>query len=205
MTGLSDAELEQALAAAREGDGSGLWSAADELRPYLRKVAAAVLRGRLDGKLEASDVVQQGLLASVERFDQFRGENAAEWQRWLVAIVRNEARNLLRYWHQDKRRVAREKPFRGSRADVGDAERPGAHLPAASPTPSRAVAARQEASKLFEMMDRLPAEQRQILTMRHFEGLSHAEIAERLGKSPDAVRQSWVRALRLLRQRMGAA
>lgn len=193
---------DRALAAARAGDVEGLFAAADTLRPYLRAVAAAVLRGRLHGKADASDVVQQGLLTSVERIDQFRGESPEEWQRWLVAIVRNEARNLLRYWHQDKRRATKENPVVGSRAVRDGAEGPSQRLPGAAPSPSRRVAARQEASKMLRVLDALPAEQRTLLTMRHFEGLSHAEIAKRLGKSPDAVRQAWVRALRSLRRRV---
>lgn len=197
-----EAALADAIAAARGGDASELWRVAGDLRPYLRSVAAAILRGRLQGKVDASDVVQQGLVASVERFEQFRGETRAEWQQWLVAIVRNEARNLLRYWHQDKRLVAKELPVMGSRADTKDSERPGARLPALVPTPSRQVAARQEASHLLEALDRLPPDQREILYLRHFEGLSHPEIAARLDKSPAAVRQQWVRALRGLKGRL---
>ena len=197
-----DVDVEGALEAARAGDPSALFRAADELRPYLRAVAHAVLRGRLGGKVDASDVVQQGLLSSMERIEQFRGESPEEWQRWLVAIVRNEARNLLRYWHQDKRRVAVEDAVAGSRAigtpDGGASER----LPGSGPSPSRRVAVRQEAAHMLSIVDTMPAEQRRILTLRHFEGLSHVEIAERLGKSPDAIRQAWVRALRSLRERL---
>ncbi|MCB9591545.1 MAG: sigma-70 family RNA polymerase sigma factor [Sandaracinaceae bacterium] len=195
-----------ALAAARDGDVSPLFAAADELRPYLKAVARAVLRGRLGGKVDASDVVQQGLLASMERFDQFRGETPEEWQRWLVAIVRNEARNLLRYWHQEKRQVAAEDAVMGSRAVKPESEgRASARLAGGGPSPSLHVAAREEAARMLSVLDRMPAEARQILVLRHFEGLSHAEIAERLDMSPDAARQAWVRALRSLRQRLSEA
>lgn len=194
--------IREALAAARDGDVSGLWQAADTLRPYLRAVAAAILGGHLRGKVDASDVVQQALLASVERFEQFRGESPVEWQRWLVAIVRNEAKNLLRYWHQDRRHVRAEQPVMGSRAD--GVPGPSVRIPHLAPTPSQNLVARQEASRLLEVLDRLPPEQREVLRLRHFEGLSHGEIAERLGKPADAVRQTWVRALRGLRDRLGS-
>lgn len=194
----------QALVEARQGDPEALWAAADELRPYLRAVAARILKGRLGHKVDASDVVQQALLASFERFEQFRGEDANEWQRWLVTIVRNEAKNLLRYWHQERRQAAAETPVMGSRVE-NRFERSGATVRLRGPgtSPSRAVAARQEAAELLEALDRLPREQREILTLRHFEGLSHPEIAQRLGKSPAAVRQAWVRALKALKNRMG--
>jgi len=198
----ADDAFAQAMQHARAGDVSGLWRASDDLRPYLARVAAAILRDRLRGKVDASDVVQQGLLASVERFDQFRGETRAEWQAWLVAIVRNEARNLLRYWHQQQRHLNAEDPIVGSRRAKARPDGPSVRLPGADPSPSRQVATRQEATQLLQVLDRLPPEHRAILSMRHFEGLSHPEIAERLGSTPAAVRQKWVRALRGLRERL---
>lgn len=196
-------DLGRAIEAAREGDPGALFAATERLRPYLEAVARAVLKGRLAGKVDPADVVQQSLLASVERFAQFEGETPAELQRWLVAIVRNEAKNLLRYWHQDKRLVAAEDAVAGSRAIKPTDDGASTRLPAGEPSPSRLVAAREEASRMLATLDRLPSEQRTILTLRHFEGLSHAEIAERLGRTPDAIRQAWVRALRSLRRALG--
>ncbi len=198
-------EIRRALEHARAGDLGALWDATDAIRPYLRAVAARVLRGRLDAKIDTSDVVQQSLLASIERFAQFRGDSAAEWQQWLVSIVRNEARNLLRFWHQDRRNLAREKAVAGSVVETAkptEGEKP--RLPATQATPSRQVAMRQDATRMIEVLERLPATHREVLRLRHFEGLSHAEIAERLGKSEAAVRQQWVRALAQLRRALAA-
>ena len=190
------------LAAAREGDASGLWRASEAMRPYLRAVAGGVLRGRIAGKVDVSDVVQQSLLASIERFGQFRGDTRGEWQKWLVVIVRNEARNLLRYWHQDRREVAKEAATAGSQVLLGqgDEDAQGPRLPGDSPSPSRQVARREDASRILQVLDRLPHEYREVLKLRHLEGLSHQEISTRLGKSPAAVRQTWVRALRRMRE-----
>jgi len=188
--------------AARLGDVSGLWEASEHMRPYLRAVAAGVLRGRVSGKVDASDVVQQSLMASIERFEQFRGTTRGEWQRWLVVIVRNEAKNLLRYWHQDRRGVHQEDAIAGSlrvqRADVATgAER---RLESEEESPSQRMQRREDASRLLQLVDRLPVEYREVVRMRHLEGLSHEEIASQLGKSPAAVRQTWVRALRRMRE-----
>jgi RNA polymerase sigma factor (sigma-70 family) len=57
----------------------------------------------------------------------------------------------------------------------------------------------------MEALDRLPSEHREVLVLRQFDGLSHAAIATRMGRSEDAVRQLWVRALRGLRESMGAS
>ena len=194
-------DLEHAIAQARAGDTSLLWQRVDRLRPYLRAVAGNILRNRLAGKVEVADVVQQGLLAAVERFDQFHGTTSAELQAWVVSIVRNEARNLLRYWHQERRHVTREQGQHGTSEDAPRIA-PDVSLP---PTPSQRVASREEASLLMEALDRLPSEHREVLVLRQFDGLSHAAIAARMGRSEDAVRQMWVRALRGLRESMGAS
>ncbi|MAQ17840.1 MAG: hypothetical protein CMN30_23965 [Sandaracinus sp.] len=199
-----DEAVRAALARARAGDRDALWEAAHGLRPYLGAVARNVLAGRLDGKVDVADVVQQSLLAAIERFDQFRGESAGEWQQWLVTIVRNEARNLLRFWHQDRRNLAAENAVAGSMVQTeatAEGEKP--RLPALEPTPSRQAATRQEAMQLLEAIDRLPGEYREVLRLRHFEGLSHREIAARVGKSEAAIRQLWVRALKDLRTTVG--
>lgn len=196
-------ELTRALEAARDGDPSALFEAAERLRPYLKRVVANVLRERLGGKVDTSDVVQQGLLASVERFEQFQGATAAEWNAWLVTICRNEARNLLRYFHQDRRNVAREKAVEVGASQLSVAG--PVRLAGRGPTPSHQVALRQEASRLLEAIDRLPGEHRELLQLRHFDGLSHGEIAARTGRSEAAVRQLWVRALRQLRGQLGEA
>lgn len=203
MVATDQDKLAAALVAAREGDASGLWRASDEFRPYLRAVAAGILRERLRGKVDVSDVVQQSMLASIERFDQFRGSTRGEWQKWLLVIVRNEARNLLRYWHQDRRHVAKEDAIQGSRAVARDgADGATQRLPGKLPSASRHVALRQDASRMLAGLDELPPEQREVLTLRHFDGLSHKEIAARLDRSEAAVRQLWVRALRQLRVTM---
>ncbi|MBO6938574.1 MAG: sigma-70 family RNA polymerase sigma factor [Deltaproteobacteria bacterium] len=199
-----DEAVRAALLRAREGDRDALWEAVEGLRPYLRAVARSVLGGRLEGKVDVADVVQQSLLAAIERFDQFRGESAGEWQQWLVTIVRNEARNLLRFWHQDRRNLAAENAVAGSMMQIeGSAEGEKPRLAALEPTPSRQVATRQEAMQLLEAIDRLPAEYREVLRLRHFEGLSHRQIATRTGKSEAAIRQLWVRALKHLRAAVG--
>ncbi len=98
----SSDKMSKAIAAARGGDPSGLWQAAEGLRPYLETVVENVLRNHLTGRVDPASVVQQALLASIERFPQFNGSTGDEWQQWLAVIARNEASNLLQYWHRDQ-------------------------------------------------------------------------------------------------------
>ena len=53
--------------------------------------------------------------------------------------------------------------------------------------------------QLADVLAALPDDYREVIILRNLEGLSHAEIAQRLNRSPGAVRMLWVRALAALR------
>jgi RNA polymerase sigma-70 factor (ECF subfamily) len=67
-------------------------------------------------------------------------------------------------------------------------------------SPSQQAIRREQSVVLAESLARLPAEWRELLILRHLEGLTFPEVAERLGKTLDSVKKQWVRALASLRQ-----
>src|SRR5262245_26396731 len=91
------------------GDAAEFWRLVEADRAHLRDVAGQVLGGRIGDKADVSGVVQQGLLAAYAQRGQFRGQGARQWRQWLAAIVRNQARQLLRYWRRERRDVRRER------------------------------------------------------------------------------------------------
>ena len=54
-----------------------------------------------------------------------------------------------------------------------------------------------------DALDRLPADYREVIVLRHLEGIPFAEISGRLGRSEDSVQKLWVRGLARLRTEMG--
>lgn len=68
------------------------------------------------------------------------------------------------------------------------------------PTPAEQAATSEDSLLLAQALEALPADDQQLVRLRHFEQLSHDEIAVRLGCSPATVRMRWVRALRKLRE-----
>jgi RNA polymerase sigma-70 factor (ECF subfamily) len=169
---------------------------AEETRPYLKAVVARVLKGRLADKMDESDVVQDALARAMGRLAQCQGESPAQCRAWLVTIVRNHALNLLRYWGQQERDVQREQAIPCDSRD-------GAALAAGGSTPSERAMRREQAARLAAAVEQLPPDYREVIRLREFEGLSHAEVAQRMGRSHDVVRQLWVRALKRLRARLG--
>jgi RNA polymerase sigma-70 factor (ECF subfamily) len=56
---------------------------------------------------------------------------------------------------------------------------------------------------LAEALDRLPVAYREVIVLRHLEGLNFGEVARRMNKSEDSVQKLWVRGLTALREAMG--
>ena len=56
---------------------------------------------------------------------------------------------------------------------------------------------------LADALERLPADCREVIVLRHLEGLPFAEVARRMGRTLDVVKKLWPRALARLRDLMG--
>lgn len=184
-------ESQRLLRQARDGDDSALWRLSEQLRPYLKGIVRRNLGPDLVSKVDDSDVVQQSMIRAVNKFSDFRGATVAEWQAWLIAIAQNEARNTVRFWHQQRRDAFRERPNDSQKRSDARADQS---------TPSQIVVRRERAAQLMSAIAQLNEDQQQLITWRHFENLSHQEIANRLGISEAAVRQRWKSVLDKLMQ-----
>jgi RNA polymerase sigma-70 factor (ECF subfamily) len=56
---------------------------------------------------------------------------------------------------------------------------------------------------LAEALSRLPEDYRKVIVLRNLEGLSHEEVATRMGRAVGAVSMLWLRALSRLRRELG--
>ena len=67
----------------------------------------------------------------------------------------------------------------------------------------RAAAYNDEVLVEAEVLGQLPDDHREVIILRHLEGLTFPEVAARLEKSTDSVKKLWVRALVRLRGLLG--
>lgn len=132
----------------------------------------------------ADDVVQDAMLRAFRSFDGFRGDDA---RPWLLAIVRNCARNAA----GDTRR----------RAHVPLPEDDGAALQDNAPGPEEFAAQASERRGLDAAIASLPEEFREVLILRELEDMSYREIAEITGTPAGTVMSRLSRARALLRER----
>jgi RNA polymerase sigma-70 factor (ECF subfamily) len=80
------------------------------------------------------------------------------------------------------------------------AERFDRQFPVAHSTPSQQAAKRERAVLLADALEQLPADYRDAVILRHLEGLSFPEVAERMQRSVDSVKKLWARGLARLRE-----
>jgi RNA polymerase sigma-70 factor (ECF subfamily) len=137
----------------------------------------------LRNEQDAQDVVQEAFLRAFKSFGGFHGSNG---RAWLLTIVRNTSYTLLK-----KNRVADlTTPF-DEEIYTSDNE----SLSAAT------ILERSEDAELIrKAMEELPAEFREILTLRHQEDLSYKEIADIAQIPPGTVMSRLARARAKLRE-----
>ncbi len=70
-------------------------------------------------------------------------------------------------------------------------------------SPSQQASRREQVVLLADALERLPEDYREVIVLRHLEGLPFAEVSRRMGRSLDSVEKLWVRGLARLRQVMG--
>jgi len=198
----AEGDPEQLLRLARGGDVRALGQLLEVYRGYLALLARLQIGRRLQGKVDAADLVQETYLAAHQAFGLFRGTTEAEIVSWLRQILAaNLAALLRRYLGTQRRDVRLERELaveldRSSRVlDQG--------LLAPSSSPSQQAARREQAVLLADALGRLPETYREVIILRHLEGLSFAEVAGRMRRSVDSVKNLWARALGRLRSALG--
>lgn len=172
--------------------------ALEQYRDYLRLLARLQLPTRLQGKLDASDLVQQTLIRAYERLDQYRGESAQQMAAWLRSILTTILANAVRDYTRAKRDVHLERSL--ELAIEQSSARLEGWLAAEGLTPSEEVERNEQLFRVTRELAQLPELQREALLLRYCHDLSLAEIAEQLNRSRASVASFLRRGLQQLRQ-----
>jgi RNA polymerase sigma-70 factor (ECF subfamily) len=200
---MSDPETDfaQQLAAARDGSPDALGAALDACRLYLLGIADRELDGGLRAKGGASDLVQETFLEAQRDFDGFHGASGADLRAWLRRMLLNNLANFARHYRRtDKRRLDREVALDPHPTASGITPGPAAD----TPSPSRQMMAGETADELHAAMARLPDDYRQLLVLRYQEERSFEEIGQVMGRTANAVRKLWARAVERLQHELDA-
>jgi RNA polymerase sigma-70 factor (ECF subfamily) len=145
------------------------------LRPRLFAMCLRQLSNRED----AEDALAETMLRAVRAANTFRWKDAG-FDAWIFRICRNVVVDMQR--SRSRRAVA---PPGDGRPEVGTVE--------------EAVVLADEHAAVRRALDRLPADDRELLELRVIGGLSSEEVGYVLGKRPGAVRTAQSRALARMR------
>jgi RNA polymerase sigma-70 factor (ECF subfamily) len=176
----NEAEEEAALLARF---ASGDQSAARELTERYLPLALRQAWRVLGDEAEAEEVAQEALLRLWRQAGSWRS-GEARVSTWLYRVTQNLCIDRLR----------RRRP----KTSVDDVPEP--HDP--RPSVLDRLTASDEMRRLSAAIMELPARQRDALVMRHFDGVSNPEIAERLDCSVEAVESLLARARRQLAKQL---
>ena len=133
---------------------------------------------------DAEEAAQDGFVKAWRALARFR--EGAPFRPWLLQIVANEARN--------RRRSAGRRAHLALRAAT---EEPSGD---AAPSPEASLLSAEVRQTLLVAVNELPEDQRSVIALRFFVGLSEAEVAETLSLPPGTVKSRSARALERLRE-----
>ncbi len=149
---------------AREGDQASFSALVERYQRAAYAVALSVTSRHED----AEDAAQESFLVALQRIDECR--NPERFAGWLMTIVRNRSRNLVR--RESLREMDQLPPATRARGM----------------TPDRSAEASELREALEEALASIPEVQREIVLLHDLEGWKHREIAERMGLPAGTVR-----------------
>lgn len=195
-----DSALRRLVRRAKSGDDQALGQLLETYRSYIRLLASLQIHRRLQGKLSASDLVQETFLHAKRGFGQFRGETEAEIVAWLRRILATQLATLMRRFYAQRRDVNLEQHLAAELDQSSQAI--GNELLAHEDTPSQDVERRERVVLLAQALDRLKPDYRDVIVLRHLEGHSFPEVAQRMGRTLNSVKNMWARAIAQLRDEL---
>lgn len=142
-------------------------------------------------KLESTDILQATMLKSLAHLHELKGDETRSLMAWLARIAEHEIRDRADYHHRQRREAAREVPV--------DEELP---LAVTARSALSQVIFDERARQLEAAIETLTPAHRELILLRKFEELTFPEIAKRLGKSEDACRMQFARAMAALTMAM---
>ena len=163
-------------------------------RSYLKRVVQMRIEPALMARVDASDIVQETQVVIAKRIDDFIKRRPTSFRLW----IRRKA--LEQLVDQRRRHVGAAKRSIYKEQDMSNLSSIAIARKLLSDTPSKILSKIELQDQVRSLIDQLSEKNREILTLRHAEGLTNNEAADVLGLDPNSVRQRYGRALRCLHQ-----
>lgn len=144
------------------------------------------LRYRARNHWDADDLTTTVFLKALENLDQYNHQNS--FGAWIFRIAHNTYVDYLRKKREYP--MGEGQDFLETKIDT-------------SIEPEAQTLTKEMIQELNDLLNQLPTDQRDVLTLRYFGELKISEVAEVLGKSESAVKMLSYRGIQKLRQLIG--
>jgi RNA polymerase sigma-70 factor (ECF subfamily) len=161
----------------------------EEHRPRLLAMLERRIDPKLKPRLDADSLLQETFLLARRRWTDFQA-SAMTAYAWLYRLALDTLIDAWRRETRGPRDARRELPL-----PEGTSLQLGLQLVHSGTSPSEALQRQELRDRVQKAMSLLSENDRQILWMRHFDDLSHADIAGILGLTEAAAQQRYHRAL----------
>jgi RNA polymerase sigma-70 factor (ECF subfamily) len=194
-------EIEILLGQAAAGDRLALAELFERHRSRLEQMVRLRLDRRLQGRLDAADVLQEAYIEFARRISEYVANPALPFYLWLRLLTGQKLAALHRHHLGAKMRNA------GLEVSLHHGELPRASSASLAElllgrltSPSRAAIRAETQVRVQEALNSMDPVDREVLVLRHFEMLSNEETAQVLGIKRQAASNRHARALKRLKE-----
>ncbi len=189
----------------RAGDRRALADLFQRHRDRLRRMVELRIDARLQGRVDASDVLQDGFLDMAKRVESYLSDPRLPVFLWLRLVVSDRLAMYHRHHLGTRMRDAAHEVslYRGPLPQASSAALASMLLGRLT-SPSNAAMRAELILQVQEAVNSLDPLDREVVALRHFEQLSRAESAVVLGITEEAGAKRYIRALKKLKTILAA-
>ena len=169
----------------------------EAMRPRLTRMVELRMHPQLHRRIDASDVIQEAFLDIQRNLPEYRNDPKLPFYLWARRAVGDKMYELHRRHLGAQMRDARRE--RGATVPEVSTVSLSRLLLDSAPSPSEARSRKEAVELLHQALDRMKEEEREALTLRHFEEATNEEVARILDVSPATASRLYTRALQSLR------
>ena len=200
MAGTDPSDIARLAERAKNGESAAVGELFARLRGRLRRMVEMRLDHRLQARVDPSDVVQEGFTDAIARLSEYLADPKFPLFLWLRLIVGERLLKVhRRHLGTQARDIGREiSLYRGALPAASSAAL-AAQLLGRYTSPTQAAVRAERALRLQNALNALEPIDREIISLRHFEELTHAEAARTLEIEEAAAAKRYVRAMKRLK------
>jgi RNA polymerase sigma-70 factor (ECF subfamily) len=186
---------------AQAGDRDAFNEIFARYRDRLRRMVDMRLDTRLQGRIDASDVIQDAYLEVAQRLGEYLRDPKLPLFLWLRLVVGERLLKLHRHHLGTQMRdPGREVSLYRGALPAASSMALAAQLLGKHTSPTQVAGRAERMLRLQDALNRLEPLDREILSLRHFDELNRKEAAQVLGIDEAAAAKRYLRALKRLKE-----